>query len=51
MSFIETFSIDFPFFDLVTSGVNDVRKEECLKVNAASVDSGYIAVFYMCRCC
>jgi hypothetical protein len=40
MFFIATFSVDCPFLDLVTSDVNDVRKEEYPKVNAASVDSG-----------
>jgi hypothetical protein len=40
MSFIATFSVDCPFFNLYTSDVNDVRKEEYPKVNTASVDSG-----------
>jgi hypothetical protein len=40
MPFIASFSVDFPFFDIVTSDVNDVRKEEYLKINAASVDIG-----------
>jgi hypothetical protein len=50
MPFIASFSIDYPFFDIVTSDVKNVRKEEYLKVNAASVDSGYIAVVYACLC-
>jgi hypothetical protein len=37
--FIATFSLDFLSFEIVTSDVNDVRKEESLKVNAAYVDS------------
>jgi hypothetical protein len=40
MSFISTFSVDCPFFGLVTSDVNNVRKKEYPKVNAASVDIG-----------
>jgi hypothetical protein len=34
------FSVDCPFFDIVTSDVYDVRKEEYRKVNAAYVDIG-----------
>jgi hypothetical protein len=40
MPFIASFSIDCPFFNIVTSGVNNVRKEDYLKVNASSVDIG-----------
>jgi hypothetical protein len=40
MSFIASFSVDFPFFDLVISDVNNLRKEEYPKVNAASAGSG-----------
>jgi hypothetical protein len=40
MSFIATFSVDCPLFDLVTSDVKDVIKEEYPKANAASVDIG-----------
>jgi hypothetical protein len=39
MPFIASFSVDFPFFDSVTSDGNDVRKEEYPKVNAASCHS------------
>jgi hypothetical protein len=40
MPFIATFSFDSPFFDLVTLDVNNVRKEEYMKVNVAYVDIG-----------
>jgi hypothetical protein len=50
MPFIALFSVDCPFIDIVTLDVNDVRKVEYPKVNMASVDSGYIAVFHTCRC-
>jgi hypothetical protein len=40
MTLIASFSVDCPFFDLVTFDANNVRKEEYPKVNAASVDSG-----------
>jgi hypothetical protein len=40
MSLIAQFSVDFQFFDIVTSDDNDVRKQEYPKVNAASVDIG-----------
>jgi hypothetical protein len=40
MSFIAMVSADCPLFDLITSDVNDFRKEEYPKVNAASVDIG-----------
>jgi hypothetical protein len=39
MSFIEKVSDDCPFLDIVTSDVNNIRKEEYPKVNAACVDS------------
>jgi hypothetical protein len=37
---IASFSIDFPFFNLVTSDVCYVGKEEYLKVNTAYIDGG-----------
>jgi hypothetical protein len=40
MQFIAMVSADFSFLDLVTLDVNNLRKEEYPKVNAASVDSG-----------
>jgi hypothetical protein len=40
MLFIATFSVDCPLFDLVTLDVNDVRKKEYPKVDAASVNIG-----------
>jgi hypothetical protein len=40
MLFVAAFSFDFPFFNLVTSDVKNVRKEEYPKFNAAYVDIG-----------
>jgi hypothetical protein len=40
MPFIASFSVDCPFFDIVTLYVNDDRKGEYSMINAVYIDIG-----------